>query len=113
MSEQVDLMVVHDRKLAEQVVAALKQAGIQHVEFWPEQTLRPSRAYSGALFRGGWFRARRVPVEQFGPFHIRVRAEDAHEANVVLLNSGLAASQGADAPCASLRRPRRRDRRKG
>jgi hypothetical protein len=87
--EEVDLIVVHDHKLAERIVAALKQAGIQHVEFWPEQTLRPSRAYSGALLVHGFFRAKKVPDEGFGPFHIQVRAEDAHEANLVLLSTGL------------------------
>ena len=92
MSEEVDLIVVHDHKLAEQIVAALKHAGIHHVEFWPEDVLRPGRASSGALLAsGGWFRAKRVPVEQLGPFHIRAPAEDAHEASVVLLNSGLTA----------------------
>ena len=89
MAEEVDLIIVHDHKLAERIVAALKQAGIQHVEFWPEQTLRPSRAYSGSLLMHGFFRAKKVPDEGFGPFHIRVPAEDAHEAHVVLLNSGL------------------------
>lgn len=91
MTEQVDLVVVHVHKLAEQIVAALKRAGIRHVEFWPEQTLRPSRAYGGALLRGG-SRARKVPDERFGPFHIRVREEDLAQAQLVLSNSGLAGS---------------------
>ena len=89
MTEQVDLIVVHDHKLAEQIVAALKDAGIQHVEFWPEQTLRPTRAYSGALLRGGFFRAKKVPDEGFGPFHIRVPGEWYHDAHVALMKSGL------------------------
>ena len=68
MGKGVDLIVVRDHKLAEQIVAALKDAGIQHVEFWPEQTLRPTRAYSGALLRGGFFRAqRRCPTKASAP----------------------------------------------
>jgi len=92
MSDEVDLVVVTDHKLAEEICKALKQAGIRHVDFWPEQMLRPSRAYSDSPLAHGFFRAKKVPDEGFGPFHIRVRAEDAHQANVVLLNSGLAAS---------------------
>ena len=92
--EEVDLIVVHDHKLAEQIVAALKQTGIQHVEFWPEQTLRPSRAYSGALLVHGFFRAKKVPDEGFGPFHIRVRAEDLAQAQLVLSSNGLTSDQG-------------------
>jgi hypothetical protein len=92
VSEEVDLIVVHDHKLAEQIVAALKQAGILHVEFWPEQTLRPSRAYSGALLVHGFFRAKKVPDEGFGPFHIRVPEEWFHDAHVALLKSGLTES---------------------
>jgi chromosome segregation ATPase len=90
MSE-VDLIVVHDHKLAEQIVAALKRAGIRHVEFWPEQTLRPGRAYSGALLRGG-SRAKKVSDKGFGPFHIRVREEDLAQARLVLSTSGLTES---------------------
>jgi len=90
VSEDVDLVVVNDHGLAERIVATLEQAGIRHVEFWPEDILDPS---IGIIGRGlseppGAFRTR--AKEPRGPFHIRVRAEDAHEANVVLLNSGLA-----------------------
>ena len=93
MSQQeVDLIVVTDHKFAEEICKALKQAGIHHVEFWPEQTLRPSRAYSGSFLMHGFFRAKKVPDEGFGPFHIRVRQEDLAQAQLVLSNSGLAAS---------------------
>ena len=87
--EEVDLIVVHDHKLADEIVKALRHAGIRHVEFWPEDILDPS---IGLIGRGlneppGMFRTR--PKEPQGPFHVRVLAKDAHEANVVLLNSGL------------------------
>ena len=36
MSDEVDLVVVRDHKLPEQIIKALKHAGIHHVEFWPE-----------------------------------------------------------------------------
>lgn len=90
MSDEVDLIVVHDHVLAERIVAALKEAGIHHVEFWPEDMLDTD---IGLIGRGiseppGMFRTRAKGPQ--GPFHIRVRAEDADEANVVLLNSGLA-----------------------
>ena len=89
MTEQVDLIVVHDHRLAEQIVKVLKRAGIRHVEFWPEDILDPS---IGLIGRGlseppGMFRTR--SKEPQGPFHVRVLAEDAHEANMLLLNSGL------------------------
>jgi len=90
VSEEVDLIVVEDHELAEQIVAELKQAGIRGVEFWPEHMLNPTRAFSGSLLMRGWFRAPKVPDEKFGPFHVRVPEEQYHEANVVLLNSGLA-----------------------
>ena len=90
MSEEVDLIVVREHKVAEQIVKALKQAGIEGVEFWPEHMLRPSRAYSGALLGRGGVRAPKLPDEQFGPFHIRGPEEWFHEANVALLNSGVA-----------------------
>ena len=93
MSEEVDLIVVQDHKLAEQIVAALEQAGIHHVEFWPEQSLRPSRAYSGSFLMHGFFRARKVPDDQFGPFHIRVRQKDLAQAQLALSSSGLVSDQ--------------------
>ena len=54
---EVDLVVVQDHTLAEQIVKALKHAGIHHVEFWPEHMLNPTRAYSGAPLMRGFFRA--------------------------------------------------------
>lgn len=94
MSEEVDLIVVHDHKLAEQIVAALKHAGIPGVDFWPEHMLRPSRAYSGALLARGHVKAPKVSDEQFGPFHIRVPEEWFHEAHVALGKSGLLPQTG-------------------
>jgi hypothetical protein len=93
MTEQVDLILVHDYRLAEQIVAALKHAGVQHVDVWPEDMLRTYSASSKALLTSqGWFRAKRVPVEQVGPFHIRVPGEWYHDAHVALMKSGLTAS---------------------
>jgi len=89
VSGEVDLIVVDDHKLAEQIVKALKQAGVEGVEFWPEDILSPD---IGIIGRGineppGVFRTR--PKGPTGPFHIRVPEEWYHEANVALLNSGL------------------------
>jgi hypothetical protein len=67
MSDEVDLVVVTDHKLAEEICKALKQAGIRHVDFWPEQMLRPSRAYSDSPLAHGFFRAKKVPDEGFRP----------------------------------------------
>ena len=68
MSEEVDLIVVTDRQLAEQIVAVLKRAGIRHVEFWPEHMLRPSRAYSAARhFSTASSGRRRCPTKGSGP----------------------------------------------
>jgi hypothetical protein len=92
LSAEVDLIVVQNHELAEQIVNAHKHAGIAGVEFWPEHMLRPANAYSGALLGRGGARAPQVPDEQFGPFHIRVPEEWLHEANVALLNNGLARS---------------------
>ena len=75
MGEGVDLIVVRDHKLAEQIMKALKRAGIDHVEFWPE----------GMLFSNPWGPRR-------GPFHIRVREEDLAQARLVLPSSGLTES---------------------
>jgi hypothetical protein len=93
VSEEVDLIVVHDHKLAEQIVAALKPGGIHHVDFWPEHLLRPGNAYSGSLLAHGMFQAKKVSNEQFGPFHIRVREEDLVQAQLVLTASGLVSDQ--------------------
>ncbi len=92
MSDEVDLVVVADHKHAEKICEALTHAGIHHVDFWPEQMLRPSRAYSDSPLAHGFFRAKKVPDEGFGPFHIRVREEDLAQARLVLSSSGLAAS---------------------
>ena len=89
MSEEVDLIVVKDHKLAEKIVEALKHAGIHHVEFWPGHLLRPGNAYSGSLLAHGMFRAKKVQDEQSGPFHIRVHQEDFAEAQLVLSSGGL------------------------
>ena len=64
MAEEVDLIAVQDHHLAEEIVKALKHAGIPDVEFWPEHMLRPARAYSGALLVRGVFKAKRVPDAQ-------------------------------------------------
>lgn len=89
MSKEIDLAVVHDHKLAEQIVRTLKDAGIRHVEFWPEDMLDPS---IGLIGRGineppGVFRTR--AKEPQGPFHIRVPGEWFHDAHVALSKSGL------------------------
>ena len=87
VSDEVDLIVVLDHELAEHVVKVLERAGIHHVEFWPEHVLDH---YGGMATIGrAWPRGDRT-----GPFHIRVRVEDVHEANVVLLNSGLMRGKG-------------------
>ena len=90
MSEEVDLIVVTDHKLAEQICKALKHDGIHHVEFWPEDVLDPS---IGLVGRGinepvGVFRTR--AKEPQGPFHIRVREQDLARAQLVVASSGLA-----------------------
>ena len=84
MSEEVDLVVVQDHLRAEEICKALKNAGIHHVEFWPEHPLR-TRAYNRSILA-------KVPDEQFGPFHIRVREEDLAQAQLVLSSSGLQGS---------------------
>jgi hypothetical protein len=91
--EEVDLVVIEDHLRAEEICKALKHAGIHHVEFWPEHLLRPGNAYSGSLLAHGMFEAKQVPDEQFGPFHIRVRAEDLAQAQLVLTASGLVSDQ--------------------
>ena len=45
--EEVDLVVVHDHVRSEEICKALKQAGIHHVEFWPEDILSPSIGIAG------------------------------------------------------------------
>jgi len=83
--EEVDLIVVQDHLLAEKIVETLKQAGIHHVDFWPEHALR-TRAYDQPVIA-------RAPDAQFGPFHIRVRQEDLAQAQLVLTASGLVSNQ--------------------
>jgi hypothetical protein len=90
VSDQVDLIVVHDHKLAEQIVKALKHAGIQHVEFWPEDILDPSIGIAGRGRMEPVFR-RRAHAPQ-GPFHICVPGEWYHDAHVALMKSGLTES---------------------
>ena len=82
--EEVDLVVVQDHLRAEEICKALKHAGIHHVEFWPEHTMR-TRAYNRSILT-------KMPDEQFGPFHIRVREEDPAQAQLVLSSSGLQGS---------------------
>ena len=82
MSEEVDLIIVRDHKLAEKIVEALKHAGVHHVDFWPEHVLD---------FYGGKAIGLAYPQgDRTGPFHIRVRPEDLAQAQVVLGASGLA-----------------------
>ena len=83
--EEVDLVVIEDHLRAEEICKALKHAGIHHVEFWPEHTLR-TRAYDRSILM-------KVPDEQFGPFRIRVREEDLAQAQLVLTASGLVSDQ--------------------
>jgi GrpB-like predicted nucleotidyltransferase (UPF0157 family) len=79
LSEEVDLIVVHDHKLADEIVKALEHAGIHHVEFWPEHMLdRGMRVHH--------------TQDEVGPFHIRVRGDDLQLAQVVLSSSGLTES---------------------
>jgi hypothetical protein len=77
MSEEVDLIVVHDHKFADEIVKALKHGGIHHFEYWPEHMLdRGMRVHH--------------TQDEVGPFHIRVREEDLAQAQFVLSSSGLA-----------------------
>ncbi len=77
MSEGVDLIVVQDHELAEQIMKALKHAGIHHVEFWPEHLLSDMPRRWNPLPGG------------IGPFHIRVSQQDLTQAQLVLTASGL------------------------
>jgi hypothetical protein len=68
VSEEVDLVVVQDHLRAEEICEALKQAGIHHVDFWPEHMLD---------FYGGKAIGLAYPgADHMGPYHIRVREED-------------------------------------
>ena len=91
MSEEVDLIVVQDHKLAERIVEALKRAGMRHVEFWPEDILPPSIGIAGHGVMEPVFRLRAHGPQ--GPFHIEARQEDLAQAQLVLTASGLAPSR--------------------
>lgn len=80
MSEQIDLIVVHDRHLAGRIVKALKRAGIHYSEFWPEDVV----ADAGGLLRPSPVVPMTV-VAGAGPFHIRVAPEDLNKARDVLV----------------------------
>jgi len=86
MSDDVELVVVGEHELAEKVCEALGAAGIRF-DFWPEDILSDT---IGLVGRGPFepvFRKR--AREPHGPFHIRVAAADLHDAQFVLINSGL------------------------
>ena len=83
--EEIDLAVVHDRRLATRIVKALRCAGVRCSEFWPEDVIM-----DGGLPQPG----RGVPTSTVvagavGPFHVRVAEEDASKARDVLLTGGL------------------------
>jgi len=86
MSDDVELVVVSEHALAEKVCEALGDAGI-HFDFWPEDILSDT---IGLIGRGPFEPVLRTRArEPHGPFHIRVAAADLHDAQFVLLNSGL------------------------
>ena len=87
MSEEVDLVIVHDHARSEEICQVLKQAGIHHVEFWPEDMLSDSIGLPGSGFMDPMFRTRARGPQ--GPFHIRVREEDLAAARLVLSSHGL------------------------
>ena len=87
MSEEVDLIVVQDHHVSEEIWKALKEAGIYHVEFWPQDILDPSIGVAGRGRMEPLFRTH--AHEPQGPFHIRVRQEDLAQAKVALTASGL------------------------
>jgi hypothetical protein len=87
VSEEVDLIVVRDHKVAEQIIEALKAAGMRHVEFWPEDILSPSIGIVGHGFLEPVVRLRAHGPQ--GPFHIEVRIEDLAQARLVLAGTGL------------------------
>jgi len=90
MSDEVDLIVVDDHMLAERIIAALKHAGMRHVEFWPEDILSSSIGVPGAEHMAPVFSLKAHGPQ--GPYHIEVRQTDLARAQVVLLNSGLTES---------------------
>jgi hypothetical protein len=88
MSREVDLIVVPDHELAERIMAALKAAGMRHIEFWPEDVLSSSVGTIGHGFLEPVFRLRAHGPQ--GPFHIEVREEDLVRAQLILGSSRLA-----------------------
>ena len=94
MSEEVDLVVVHDHVRAEEICKALKDAGIHHVDFWPEDMLSESIGLVGHGFLEPVLRT--AAHEPQGPFHIRVREEDLAQARFILSAAGLLTD--SDAP---------------
>lgn len=90
MSEEVDLIVVKDHKLAERIIKALKHGGVHHVEFWPEDILSCDMGLAGRGPAEPVTVFRRQAKEPQGAFHTRVRQEDLAQARLVLASSGLA-----------------------
>ena len=88
MGDEVDLIVVQDHEQAEEIIKILKQAGLHHIEFWPEDMLDPSIGILGHGFMEPVFRVRAHGPQ--GPFHIEVRPQDLAEAQLALASSGLA-----------------------
>ena len=93
MVEGVDLVVVHDRKLAADIVKALEHAGILCSEFWPEDVImdggglpQPARGVPTTVVAGA-----------VGPFHVRVAEGELGKARDVLLTAGLTGRAQSDA----------------
>ena len=77
VSVEVDLVVVKDQSRAQEICAALQQAGIEFVKYWPEDVLSDEQLSSGGT------------AEAHGPFHVRVWEEDLAKAQDVLSSSEL------------------------
>jgi hypothetical protein len=92
--EQVDLVVVRDRKLATRIVKALRHAGVGCSEFWPEDVVMDS---SGLPRPALGVPTSTVVAGAVGPFHIRVVEADLGKARDVLLTAGLTAQLQSDA----------------
>ena len=82
---EVDVAVVGDKARAQEIFKRLKAAGIHHVGFWPEHMLGPHPA----LRVDTWRIDEAYPQDHLGPFHIRVREQDAARARFVLSSTGL------------------------
>ena len=93
MSEEVDLAVVTDHKLAERIAKALKQAGIACYEFWPEDVIVDGTG----LLKPAPFVPPTTVVGGAGPFHICVAEEDLGKARDLLLGLGLTGQIQAEA----------------